>query len=579
MPISRRAFVLSLFATTALTLAVTPAVSRRATRRPNIVTIVLDDVGYSDLGCFGAEIRTPALDAIAAAGLRYVRFDTKAVCSSTRAAMLTGRNSHSVNMPDVPDVVQILKNDPKLAGTFNIPANAENVAQTLKRRGYVTWALGKWHLIPMAQLDETSSQESWPRQRGFDYFYGFTRGWTDQYRPELVENNRYIKPELPEGYHLSADLVDRAISLIETHDGKQNATPFYLNLAFGTAHAPIQVAREYSAPYDAIYAKGWDAIREQRFERMKAMGIVPQDTALPSRAPMDRAWDDLDDDEKAVFARYMAVYAGFIEHCDRQIGRLIASLKDKGLYEDTLIIVLSDNGAAAEAGQEGEFDGLYRPNTLTSAEQHARIDELGTDKTQAEYPRPWAMVGSTPLRRYKLWPYSGGTRTPMIFSWPRQVRDGGAIRSQYIDVVDIAPTILDAAGTTFDKTVDGIVQLPVAGRSFLPTVRDRHALGRQTQYFELRGNRAITSGRWRAIAMHDCGQPFEADRWELYDFQSDFSENRDLALQNPRKLAELKALWDSEWARHGNKPLQEPLAFVCARSNMFDRAVNPVVEH
>lgn len=570
MLIARRTFVSSLLASTALVVSGGVSAKGRQSQRPNIVTIVLDDLGFSDLGCFGAEIRTPALDALAAAGLRYVRFDTKAVCSSTRAAMLTGRNSHTVNMPDVPDVVQILKNDPKYAGSFAIPSNAENIAQVLKRRGYATWAVGKWHLIPMAQLDATSSKESWPLQRGFDYFYGFARGWTDQYRPDLVENNAYIKPDLPADYHLSTDLVDRAISLIETNSASPEAKPFYLNLAFGASHAPIQVPREYSAPYDTIYAKGWDAIREQRFERMKGMGIIPGDTQLPVRTPSDRAWADLSDDEKAVFARYMAVYAGFIEHCDRQIGRFVAALKAKGLFDNTLIVVLSDNGAAGEAGQEGEFEGLYRPNTLTPAEQRARIDELGTGKTQAEYPRPWAMVGSTPFKRYKLWPYSGGTRTPMIFSWPQKVRDGGAIRQQYVDVVDIAPTLLEAAGTNFDQTVNGVAQLPVAGRSFLPTVRHPKAPGRQVQYFELRGNRAITSGRWRAIAIHACGQPYEADRWELYDIETDFSESQNLASENPAKLAELKTLWHHEWARHGNPPLQEPLPFVCARS-IFDR--------
>ncbi len=570
MLIARRTFVSSLLATTALILSGGVSAKGRQPQRPNIVTIVLDDLGFSDLGCFGAEIRTPALDALAAAGLRYVRFDTKAVCSSTRAAMLTGRNSHSVNMPDVPDVVQILKNDPKYADSFAIPSNAENVAQVLKRRGYATWAVGKWHLIPMAQLDAASSKESWPLQRGFDYFYGFARGWTDQYRPDLVENNAYIKPDLPADYHLSADLVDRAIALIETNSAGPDAKPFYLNLAFGASHAPIQVPRDYSAPYDAIYAKGWDAIREQRFERMKGMGIIPSDTQLPVRAPSDRAWADLSDDEKAVFARYMAVYAGFIEHCDRQIGRFVAALKANGLFENTLIVVLSDNGAAGEAGQEGEFEGLYRPNTLTPAEQRARIDELGTGQTQAEYPRPWAMVGSTPFKRYKLWPYSGGTRTPMIFSWPQKVKDGGAIRKQYADVVDIAPTLLEAVGTSFDQTVNGVAQLPVAGRSFLPTVRNPKAAGRQVQYFELRGNRAITSGRWRAIAIHACGQPYEADRWELYDIETDFSESQNLASENPAKLAELKTLWHHEWARHGNPALQEPLPFVCARS-IFDR--------
>jgi arylsulfatase len=570
MLLSRRSLILSLLATTTLATGFGPARGRTEARRPNIITIVLDDVGYSDLGCFGAEIRTPAIDALAGDGLRYAHFDTKAVCSSTRAALLTGRNSHSVNMPDVPDVVQIMKNDPSLAGMFNLPANAQTIAQALKRQGYATWALGKWHLIPMAELGKDAGRTSWPRQRGFDYFYGFPRGWTDQYKPELVEDDRYIEPDLPEGYHLSVDLTDRAIALIERHRAAAEAAPFFLNLAYGTAHAPIQVPRDFSAPYDAIYERGWDAVREARFARMKAMGIVPPETVLPARAPKDRAWSDLSDEEKTVFARYMAVYAGFIEHCDRQIGRLIDTLKARGLYEDTVIVLLSDNGAAAEAGQEGEFDGLYRPNHLTPAEQLVRIDELGTAKTQAEYPRPWAMVGSTPFRRYKIWPYSGGTRTPMIFSWPRAVREPGAVRRQFVDVIDIAPTLLDAAGARFDPSVGGVAQLPVAGRSFLPSVRDGRAPGRQVQYFELRGNRAITDGRWRAIAMHACGQGHAADHWELYDLASDFSESADVSARHPAELRRLKQLWQSEWVRFSPVPLGEPLAFVCDRPDMFD---------
>jgi len=560
MGISRRTFTFALLAGSALGALPAPALPSR--RRPNIITIVLDDVGYSDLGCFGAEIRTPNIDRLAGAGLRYVHFDTKAVCSSTRAAMLTGRNSHTVNMPDVPDLSGA-RQKPGEPLLNVIPDNALNVAQVLGREGYATWALGKWHLIPGGELPVDGPRKSWPRQRGFDYFYGFARGWTDQYRPALVENDSYLKPQLPEGYHLSADLADKAISLIARHVGQGDSHPFYMNLAFGTAHSPIQVPRAYSARYDAIYEKGWDAIRSERFARMKAMGLIPANTVLPERTPSDRAWTDLDADEKAVFARYMAVYAGFIEHCDEQIGRLLDRLDGLGIADDTLIVLLSDNGAASEAGQEGEFDGLYRPNTLTPAEQHRRIDELGTGRTQAEYPRPWALAGVTPLRRYKLWPYSGGTRTPMIVRWPAVIGDRGAIRRQFVDVVDIGPTLLAAAGTAFPAKVDGIVQMPVAGRSILPTFRSARAPGRQVQYFELRGNRAITEGNWRAVAMHDCGTPFESDRWELFDLSRDFSEAVDLAALHPARLARMKALWHSEWRRHGAGPLKEPASFAC----------------
>lgn len=568
MKVTRRSAIGSLLAASALTAPAVRALGP-VRRRPNIITIVLDDVGYADIGCFGSEIRTPAIDSLASGGLRYNHFDTKAVCSATRAALMTGRNSHTVNMPDVPDLSAVgMKGG---ADLFHIPANAEMLPQALKRAGYATWAVGKWHLIPGEQLAEGAPRTYWPCHRGFDYFYGFARGWTDQYKPVLVENDGYLHGALPQGYHLSVDLADKAISLIERHRADADPAPFYLNLAFGTAHAPLQVPREFSAPYDELYAQGWDEIRQARHRRQLKMGIIPPGTKLPPRESGDQAWDDLDADEKAVFARYMAVYAGFIEHCDRQIGRLLEAIRRLGIERDTLIVLISDNGAASEAGQKGEFDGLYRPNTLTPAEQHARIDELGTAKTQAEYPRPWAYAGDTPLRRYKLWPFSGGTRTPLVVKWPAMIRERGAVRRQYVDVVDLAPTLLAAAGAAFAPDIDGVAQLPVAGRSMLASFTAAAAPGRDVQYFELRGNRAITAGRWRAVAMHSCGKPYDSDQWELFDLASDFSETTNLADRYPAQLARMKALWEAQWALYGTGPLRQPSGFTCMSGGSFER--------
>jgi arylsulfatase len=549
--IHRRVLLTSLLASTALAGAAVAAPPKPASEaRPNIITIVLDDVGFSDLGCFGAEIRTPHIDALAARGLRYNRFDTKAVCSTTRAAMITGRNGHTVNMADVPDVAAVMPTAfPKDA--FDVPKNAQNMAQALRAAGYANWLVGKWHLIPMSQLGEGASRESWPLQRGFDYFYGFARGWTDQYKPDLVENNGYIHPTLPADYHLSSDLVDKSIALIGEHQGKAPAQPFFLNLGLGVAHAPLQVPARYADAYKGVYDKGWDEIRRERFARMKAIGIIPADTVLPPGAEGDRPWAELSEDERAVYARYMEVYAGFMQHADEQIGRLLAHLESAGLSDNTIVVLLSDNGAAPEAGQTGSFDGLYRPNTLTPAQQRARLDELGTVKTQAEYPRPWAMAGVTPFRRYKLWPHLGGVRTPLIVSWPAVIKDGGAVRSQYADVVDIAPTLLAVAGTRFAESVAGERQLPVAGRSFAATFADPKAPpARTTQYFELRGNRAITDGGWRAVALYKCDEG--QDRWELYNTDVDFAESVDLAARHPQELARLQRLWDQEWAKYGS---------------------------
>jgi arylsulfatase len=563
--IHRRILLTSLLASTALarTASATP---RKPARRPNIVTIVLDDVGFSDLGCFGSEIRTPNMDRLAARGLRYNRFDTKAVCSTTRAAMFTGRNGHTVNMPDVPDLGMVAPPGSFPKSAFHIPQNAQTFAQALKGAGYANWIVGKWHLIPKEQLGADAERGDWPLQRGFDYFYGFARGWTDQYRPDLVENNGYIHPTLPADYHLSSDLADRAIALVGEHRRKAPDQPFFLHLALGVAHAPLQVPARYADAYAGVYDKGWDEIRRERFARMKALGVIPADTALPPANEGDRPWTALSDDEKAVFTRYMEVYAGFMQHADEQVGRLLDILDD-----DTLVVLFSDNGAASEAGQAGEFNGLYRPNTLAPAEQRGRLAELGTAQTQAAYPRPWAMAGVTPFRRYKLWPYLGGVRTPLIVSWPARIKDGGAVRRQYVDVIDIGPTLLEAAGAKFAEVVGGERQLPVAGRSFGATFTSPNAApARTTQYFELRGNRAITDGGWRAVAMHKCGTPFEADRWELYNTDVDYAETTDLAQRHPQVLARLQRLWAQEWERYGSGPLAQPSDLLCRFARYFE---------
>lgn len=568
--LTRRQFTASLLLSTAASAA---AAVDRGVSRPNIITIVLDDVGFSDLGCFGGEIHTPNIDRLAAKGLRFNRFDSKAVCSATRAALLTGCNGHTVNFPDVPDTAWGDNAVHFAQDAFHLPHAASTSAQVLKDAGYATWLLGKWHLIPMDELAPGTSRQNWPLQRGFDYFYGFARGWTDQYNPDLVEGNDYIDPDLPADYHLSVDLIDRSISLIEQHaESGAGEQPFFLHLGFGVAHSPIQVPAEYATQYAHRYDAGWDEVRRERFERMKQMGLIPEDCVLPPRTDDDRSWEELSEDEKVVFARYMEVYAGFITHADEQIGRLLDNLRQQGLESNTLIVLLSDNGAASEAGQTGFFDGLYRPNTLTPEEQRARLPELGTVATQAEYPRPWAIASCSPFRRYKLWPFLGGVRTPMIVSWPERISDGGAIRRQYVDVVDVAPTLLEAAGQRFPETVDGVTQIPVAGRSFLGAVSSARARGRTRQYFELRGHRAITDGEWRAVAIHDCATGYEDDRWQLFNIANDFSESTDLSQSHPRDLARMKRLWNEEWRRWVGKPLEQPAPNICRLNEDYNRS-------
>lgn len=531
--------------------------------KPNIVLIVLDDVGFSDLGAFGSEIRTPNIDALAAAGLRYNRFDSKAVCTPTRAALLTGRNNQTVRMADLPTNQ---RTDDMTRDRGEVAHNAQMLPQALKAAGYRTYGVGKWHLGPEYEDGKPGNNASWPLQRGFDQFYGFYLGWTDQYRPDLIEGNEKLpKPDKP-GYHFSTDMADQAIANIDDAAGN----PFFLFFSMGAAHAPLQVPRAYIDRYRGVYEKGWDAIRAERFVRMKKIGIIPADTVMTPRAASDRPWDALSADEKAVFARYMATYAGFIDHADEQIGRVVQRLKDKGQYDNTIIMLISDNGAAAEAGQMGGFETMYRQTKLSFAEQRARIDDIGTVKLHSEYPQPWAWAGGTPFRRYKSWPYAGGVRTPMIVSWPSVIRDSGAVRTQFVDTIDLAPTLLDAAGTSFARTVDGDAQIPVAGRSIRNTFRDEAAKTRSVQYFELRGQRAITSGNWRAVAMHKYGTDFAKDKWELFDISKDYSESTDLAARYPAKLEEMKALWWREARKYSTPPLGEPLEIFAKRGRYVD---------
>lgn len=527
----------------------------RGGKRPNIVMIVLDDTGYSDFGCFGSEIRTPNIDALAKAGLRYSRFETRAMCTPTRAALLTGRNNQTLGLADLPAG----KLQPVGTGkdTGVLAANVQTLPQALRNSGYATYAIGKWHLAPETEDGTPGNNGSWPLQRGFDYFYGFMSGWSDQYRPGLTENNAPLpKPDAPD-YHFSADIVDKATGKLIAAKAK----PSFLYLAFGATHAPIQVPQSYIDGYAGVYDKGWDAIRAERFAMQKRIGIAPADAVLPPPNKGDRRWASLDPVEKRVYAEFMAAYAGFLEHTDAQIGRLVTALKVSGQYEDTVFVLLSDNGASAEAGQTGSIDQLYPPRPMDANAAAARIGEIG--RAHIGMQRPWGMASNTPFARYKSWPFAGGVRTPLILSWHGRVKDAGAVRTQAVDAIDIAPTLIELAGARFDARVGGIAQIPVAGASIRKTMLSAAAPDpRPVQFFELRGNRAIRSGRWRAVAIHRLGTPFEQDHWALFDTATDFAEANDVSARYPRKVAELKALWLREATKYGALPLSEGPEYV-----------------
>ena len=451
-----------------------------------------------------------------------------------------------------------------------MPTNAETVAQALHASGYSTYALGKWHLCPIYTDAPDRNQESWPLQRGFDYFYGFLSGHSNQYHPDLVENNVVLPKPNAQDYQLTTDLVDHATRLMQPSKGDN---PRFLYLALGAAHTPYHVHKSYVDAYKGAYDKGWDVLREERFARQKKMGVIPEDTVLPPRNPGDAAWDSLDETRKRVFARFMETYAGFLTYADEQIGRLIRFLKQTDQFDDTLIVLFTDNGAASEGGADG---GFYRPygDKTTVADMAAHLEEAGGPETYMLYQRPWAGLGDTPLRRYKLWPYLGGVQTPMVVSWPSHIKDTGKIRSQFVDVIDVGPTLLEVAGTAFATSIKGVDQIPVPGRSFLQTFTSADAKTRSVQFFSLRGNRAITKDNWRAVAMHRLKTDFSEDPWQLFDLSKDFSESQDLSKKYPEKLEELKKLWWEEAKRYSDPPVVEPRDYLYQMNGIGDAFID-----
>lgn len=538
-----------------------PAASRAprpgaAVPRPNVVFIVLDDVGFSDFGAYGSEIRTPSIDGLARDGIRYNAFETRALCSATRAALLTGRNNQSVGMMELPSAD---RGYPQQRG-YIVP-EAATIAQILQANGYRTSAVGKWHLTPPAEMpDSAQSRANWPSGKGFQDFYGWLIGWTDQYDPrgvgrEIMEGDHPSKAARPAGYHVSEAIVTRAIDYLKEGRARDPRRPQFLYLAFGAGHYPLQVPKEYIDRYTGVYERGWDRLREERFERQKEIGIIPKDARLSPRSEENPAWESLTPAQRKVYARFMATYAGFLEHADEQIGRLVDYLKESGQYDDTLIFLISDNGATPEGGMTGRF---RVGGWATGIEQMlARLDEVGSPASEPVYQRPWAWVGATPFQKYKSTPYGGGVRDPLIVTWPAGIRDRGVVRSQFVEVMDITPTVLDVLGIGAPAVVAGVPQMEMQGRSVRGTFTDPRASTRAVQFFELYGNRAIRSGGWRAIATHENGTSFDRDRWELYDLDHDFSESTDIAARYPEKLRELQALWRSEAEKYNGLPILE----------------------
>lgn len=513
---------------------------------PNIVTVIFDDTGWADFGCFGSEIATPTIDRLAAEGLRYANFHVTPLCSPTRASLFTGRNHHAVGMRCLADTDTGFPN-----GRGAIPASVPMLPALLRERGYATFQVGKWHLTPAHEVSAAGPFGTWPLARGFDKFYGILGGCTDQYLPELCQDNHMVDPPRTEGYHLTEDLCDRAIGYLRDHVSLRPGDPFYLNLAFGATHAPIQVPRAFIDPYVPVFAKGWDRTRADRLARQKALGLVPEGTALAERNPEVPAWDSLDADRKQLYTHLQAAYAGFLEHADRHLGRVMAELDRLGLADNTLVVVLSDNGASREGGDNGAVDvnAPYSGKPQSVSAQLARLDAIGGPDGPAHYPQGWAMAGNTPFRKYKQFVELGGVRAPLVLRWPAGIRARGEVRDQFLHVIDLAPTLLESLGGGGEG---------MDGRSFRPTFDDAGAPApRAAQYWEMFGRRAIYAEGWKAISQHEKGDDYDADRWSLYDTRADFSESRDLAAEHPERLAALIGRWWSEAEAQGVLPLDD----------------------
>ncbi|WP_419932133.1 arylsulfatase [Candidatus Poriferisodalis sp.] len=524
---------------------------------PNVVVIVFDDTGFAHFGCYGSDIDTPNIDRLAAGGLRYTNFHTTALCSPTRACLLSGRNHHSVGMRFLSNVDTGFSN---CRGV--IAPSASTFAEVLGSYGYATFALGKWHLANLADCGPAGPFDHWPLGRGFDRFYGFLGGATDQFSPELVIDNHPVDPPSEPDYHLSEDLVDQAISMIAAQQATAPSRRFLTYLAFGATHSPHQAPQAYLDKYRGRYDEGWDVTRDRWFARQRELGVVPAGAELSPRNPGVQPWDELDADQRRLYSRMQETFAAFLDHTDDQIGRLVDYLNRADLLDDTLIVLLSDNGASQEGGRHGLTNEniFFNRQRLDVADMVPFIDQIGGPNLYNNYPWGWAQAGNTPLRFYKQNTYEGGIRDPLIVHWPSGIADAGGIRDQYHHVIDLMPTILDVVGVEAPAVHNGIAQQPVEGISMRPTFDPANAetpSARTTQYYEMLGHRAIYHDGWKAVTLHRQGVPFSEDEWALYDTRNDFAEIHDLSEAHPDKLRELIELWWDQAGTYNVLPLDD----------------------
>jgi len=545
---------------------------------PNVLLVLVDDAGFGNPSTFGGPCQTPTLTRMAKEGLRYNRFHVTALCSPTRAALLSGRNHHAVGFGSI---AEFAGGWPGYDATW--PKSAAGVGKILQGNGYTTAAFGKWHLTPDNQQGPAGPFDRWPNGLGFDYFWGFLGGETGQYDPVIEQNNTCIGVPRGKDYYFPTDMANRAINWIRDQKAQSPDRPFFVYYAPGASHAPHHVPKEWADKYKGKFDQGWDKLREETFARQKKLGVIPADAKLTPRDPAFPAWDKLPANQKKLYARQMEVYAGFQENCDHEIGRVIQSIDDLGLADNTLVLYIwGDNGSSMEGSETGTFNELTMQNGIhLTAEQQLKLieaygglDAWGGPNYEPHFACAWAWAGNTPFQWGKqVASHLGGTRDPMVVRWPKRIKDKGGLRTQFTHCIDVVPTILEAAGIPAPKTVDGIAQMPMHGTSFLYTFDDANAKGRHTQqYFEILGNRALYKDGWIACARPDripwrldpaqlakfapgSGWNPDKDKWELYHIDEDFSEANDLAAKHPDKLAELKKLFWEDAKKYQVTPL------------------------
>jgi len=546
---------------------------RPPTGAPNVLIVLIDDVGFGASSAFGGPCQTPNFEKLAGNGLKYNRFHTTALCSPTRQALLTGRNHHSCGMGSITELAT------SAPGVNSVLSNTISpIARTLKLNGYSTSQFGKCHEVPVWQTSPMGPFDAWPTGGGgFEYFYGFLGGETNQWYPAIYEGTTPVEPEKTpeEGYHFTEDMTTKAIKWIRQQKALMPDKPFFTYFAPGATHAPHHVPKEWADKYKGKFDQGWDKLREETFARQKTLGVIPQDCPLTERHPEIPAWDSISAEMKPVLARQMEVYAGFMEHTDHHVGRLIDALKDLGILDNTLIyVIIGDNGASAEGSLQGTYNEMVTITGFGHLETpeflNAHLDKFGGVEAYNHYAVGWAHAMDTPYQWTKqVASHFGGTRNGTIVHWPKGIKAKGEIRSQFHHVIDVAPTILEAAGLPEPVMVNGVQQRPIEGVSMAYSFDDAKAAERhETQYFEMSGNRGIYHKGWTAVTRHRI--PWEAaaaklpafddDVWELYDTNRDWSQSKNLAKENPQKLHELQRLWLIEAVKYNVLPLDDRFA-------------------